>query len=301
MPDCVAAADGQECGTSRRANAYIKPSNILFARKATPRSQIGPGTGAAPAPSARDKERGPVHPGTPEFMIPSSRDDSLSVTIFDIYSLGCVIFEMLTGRRGGGVEEAQVTADSVRERSRSPPSLEGVLWKMLRKRPGQRRKTWQIPTSVRPISPVQYGLLGVLFDEAIAATTGAVGPSGEPGWRSPHPDPDYERDGRRASIVQPTPQASAQANRNSPENPSATVPPERVSQAVSPFAPPHVPPAHGRTRGCAHLFGEDEEEIESPIPPRPCRPRHTRDGPAPAPLPTRAEPQPPCRGDCDGT
>ena len=294
------AADGLEVLHHLGAvHRNIKPSNILFARNGDAKIADW---GLAQVPRRRSvrpetEERGPVHPGTPEYMSP---EQSLTTAYLspssDIYSLGCVIFEMLSGRLW---QEAQVTVDSVRElRPEVPPSLEGVLWKMLRKRPGQRKEDMADPNKrYVTISPVQYGLLGVLFDEAIAATN-----LGQ--WARAENlleeilirDPDYERDGRRASIVQANAHRHlAQAEQELAREP---IPPRYQPDAgparpVSPFAPPHVPPAHATyPADVPDLFGEDEEEIESPIPPRPMQAGVTQEmAPPPAPLPSRAEPQ----------
>lgn len=183
----------------------VKPSNILF--DADGLAKIAD-WGLAQVPRRRsirqDAEgHGPMHPGTPEYMSP---EQALTTTFLtpssDVYGLGCVLFEMLSGRLW---QEAMVTVESVRElRPEVPPGLEGVLWKMLRKRPGQSRSDASDPNKrYVTMDAAEVGLVGVLFDEALSAANLSD-------WARAETlldqvllrVPDYERDGRRASIVQ---------------------------------------------------------------------------------------------------
>ena len=283
----------------------VKPSNILF--DSNGEAMIADWS-LAQVPRRRSvrteaDERGPVHPGTPEYM---STEQSLTTTFLtpssDVYSLGCVLFEMLTGRLW---QEAKVTVDSVRElRPEVPPSLEGVLWKMLRKKPGQRKEDATDPNKrYVTIGPVQYGLMGVLFDEAIeAANLGQWGHVASLLEEIVVRDADYERDGRRASIVQANARRHLERAEQMPTQapvrepiPPRYQPDPAVSRPASPFAPPRVPPSREvRHADVPAPFDEDEDEddIGTPIPPRPMQAGVTQEMPLPpAPAPSRPAPQ----------
>ena len=269
------AADGLE--VLHRLGAVhrnLKPSNILF--DSNGEAKIAD-WGLAQVPRRRSvrteaDDRGLTHPGTPEYMSPEQALTTAYLTpSSDIYSLGSVVFEMLTGRLW---QEAKVTVDSVRElRPEVPPSLEGVLWKMLRKRPGQRKEDMADANKrYVTISPVQYGLMGILFDEAIDASN-----LGQ--WARAESlleeilirDPDFEREGRRASIVQAN--VRRHLERLEPVRVSEPVPPRYQPevdppQPVSPFAPPRVPPSRDRIQqDVSELFGEDVPETPVVHPP----------------------------------
>lgn len=79
----------------------IKPANILLAAGGKPK--IGD-LGLAQLPTGMSKGRsiggsiGAVHPGTPEYMSPEHGSPQALLPTSDIYSLGAVFFEMVTGQ-----------------------------------------------------------------------------------------------------------------------------------------------------------------------------------------------------------
>jgi serine/threonine protein kinase len=124
----------------------VKPSNVILTREDhVYLTDFGLAKRAATAPglTAVDQMRGTVDYVAPE-LIEGSEPDARS----DVYSLGCVLFEMLTGeppfagQRGGMAKMwAQVNAEppSVRERRGDvPPALEQAMRRAMAKPPEMR-------------------------------------------------------------------------------------------------------------------------------------------------------------------
>ncbi len=237
------AAEGLE-GLHRISAIHrnIKPSNILFDADGVAKvadwglAQVPKRKSVQPEAAARAAS----HPGTPEYMSPEQALTTVYLTpSSDVYSLGCVLFEMLTGRLW---QDAMVMVESARElRPEVSPSLEGVLWKMLRKKPGQQRADAADPNKrYLTMDPVRMGLIGILFDEALNAANVAQ-------WEKAEElldqvllrVPDYERDGRRASIVQANVRRHlAQARLKAKAGDEAPLPPPpKYVKPIEPAAP----------------------------------------------------------------
>lgn len=76
----------------------IKPSNILFT--ADGRAKLADFGLAQTTESGRSLGAGRAHPGTPGYMCPEqARETGYLLPSCDLYALGCVLFEMLTGRK----------------------------------------------------------------------------------------------------------------------------------------------------------------------------------------------------------
>jgi len=80
----------------------------------------------------------PSHPGTPEYMSPEQEATSGFLTVSsDVYSLGCVLFELLTGRLW---KQAMAEVEDVRDlRPKVPEGVAVVLARMLRDQPGRKK------------------------------------------------------------------------------------------------------------------------------------------------------------------
>lgn len=77
----------------------VKPSNVLFdARGVAHLADFG--LAQLAGVSGRSQLRGGQHPGTPMYMAPEQEASPRALTpAADLYALGCVLFEMLTGKR----------------------------------------------------------------------------------------------------------------------------------------------------------------------------------------------------------
>ena len=105
----------------------IKPSNIVLTGQGQPKlSDFG--LAQLHGESLRSLGKGARHPGTPAYMSPEQETSSGYLRpSSDIYSLGCVLFEMLTGKVYKRVEESRPG----RWRPEVPGWLDEVLARML--------------------------------------------------------------------------------------------------------------------------------------------------------------------------
>ena len=145
---CARALDaGWKSGLIHRD---IKPSNILL--DAEDRVMVADfGLAKSIAPSDQEKTQGGKVVGTPQYMSPEQARGEKVDSRSDIYSLGIVLFEMLTGARPFGgdtpfaVVEQQLNAPLPPLRSRFPDLPEGVVnlceW-MAEKKPAARPESY---------------------------------------------------------------------------------------------------------------------------------------------------------------
>jgi len=116
----------------------VKPSNILLDQEG--RAKVAD-LGLAQVPgglSERSLGLGRPHPGTLLYMSPEQETTTAYLMpSSDIYSLGCVLFEMLTGQLW---KHAMLKVEGARElRPELPAWLEEVLQRMLRREPAQEK------------------------------------------------------------------------------------------------------------------------------------------------------------------
>jgi len=124
----------------------IKPGNILFSNGRAVLSDFGLATAFASAEEQELTQSGMVL-GTPSYMSPEQALGKEADTRSDLYSLGCVVYEMLAGDppfRGSNVQAvlARHVSDAVPPvrsvRSELPPGVDRTLRKALAKVPADR-------------------------------------------------------------------------------------------------------------------------------------------------------------------
>jgi len=113
----------------------IKPSNVLFDEQG--RAHLADfGLAQLAGMSGRSQLRGGQHPGSPMYMAPEqSRGPDMLLPAADLYALGCVLFEMLTGKRYKRVRPGTQANSLGRE---VPGWLDGILARALAEDPWDR-------------------------------------------------------------------------------------------------------------------------------------------------------------------
>jgi dipeptidyl aminopeptidase/acylaminoacyl peptidase len=109
----------------------LKPGNILVTKQGVKLVDFGLARIESPDATATM-----AVVGTPTYMSPEQWDGKPSDARSDIYSLGCVLYEMLTGKRVPQQERQTV----------NPPAVESVVATCLKKEPEER---WQSARDVR--------------------------------------------------------------------------------------------------------------------------------------------------------
>ncbi len=159
----------------------LKPGNILVTKQGIKLLDFGL---ARMAPGENDPtltHAGDVM-GTPAYMAPEQREGKPGDARSDIYAFGCVLYEMLTGKRAAQ-ERTPV----------EPTALEGVLGTCLEKDPEDR---WQSARDMKralalPAMPAQAPSVRAGFNKLPWAVAAALGLAlivlGTLLWRSSHP------------------------------------------------------------------------------------------------------------------
>ncbi len=113
----------------------MKPSNVLFDQEG--RAYVADfGLAQLSGMSSRSVGAGRPHPGTPMYMAPEQvRSPEPLTPAADVYALGCMLFEMLTGKRYKRVRPGT----RVRElRTDVPQWLDEVVWRCVQEDPWDR-------------------------------------------------------------------------------------------------------------------------------------------------------------------
>lgn len=124
--------------------------------------------------------------GTPRYMSPEQFSDAASVTAAsDLYSLGCVLFEMLTGQPPFPIPNNQYPALLTAHTHRRPPDIRSfrsdiseplsfVIMRMLEKDPGKRQSASEFAELLTGRKKVRQ-VVNVQIGESDSADTGTQG------------------------------------------------------------------------------------------------------------------------------
>jgi hypothetical protein len=148
----------------------LKPANILFDEFDRPRvADLGL---AVPVRGGDDEDRAGA--GTPAYMAPEQLDGDVTVAT-DVYGLGAILYELLTGRPPHAASTLTATLDQVRDGDPVPPAaldprvdpdLDAICRKCLARDPARRyasaadlaedlrRFRQGRPTAARPLGPL---------------------------------------------------------------------------------------------------------------------------------------------------
>jgi predicted ATPase/serine/threonine protein kinase/Tfp pilus assembly protein PilF len=111
----------------------LKPANIFLTRSGAKvldfgLARIGDATGASPTPTGRSWQEQPTRPGTVmgtlHYMSPEQVRGEPVDARADLFSLGVVLYEMVTGRHPFAASTAGLVADAILNRDPVPPDIE---------------------------------------------------------------------------------------------------------------------------------------------------------------------------------
>ena len=137
----------------------LKPGNVMLTKSGAKLMDFGLArvAGLATAPGALAESPTLSRPltaegsivGTFQYMAPEQLEGNEADARADIWALGCVLYEMVTGQRAfGGKSQASLISAIMKDKPRpiaelsplSPPALERLVWQCLAKDPDER---WQ--------------------------------------------------------------------------------------------------------------------------------------------------------------
>jgi eukaryotic-like serine/threonine-protein kinase len=106
----------------------LKPGNVLMTKDGHAHL-MDFGISRAPITGGAGDGAGPAFGGTPEYMAPEQAEGSQADVRSDIYAVGCVLYEMLTGSPPIVGESPEAT---MRKKIQEEPQLRDPLWEALR-------------------------------------------------------------------------------------------------------------------------------------------------------------------------
>ncbi|MGH7669433.1 MAG: protein kinase domain-containing protein, partial [Gemmatimonadaceae bacterium] len=132
----------------------IKPENILLHEGHALVADFGIGKAAAVADDGPMNTQTGIVMGTPAYMSPEQALGDSVDGRSDLYSLGCVLFEMLSGDRPRGYRFAAQLDTASLSKGSVPASMHGVLRQLLAIDPAQRVNTGaELVALLRQIAP----------------------------------------------------------------------------------------------------------------------------------------------------
>ena len=182
--------------------------------------------------------------GTPEYMAPEQVAGDAVDGRTDVYALGCVLYEMLTGTRAfDGPSSVVVMGKQLRDTPRAPrvqagdrsipPGLDAIVMRAMKKLPAARFASAEAlceALAETTAAPARRSASVRRFMSAAAITLAMVAAAaGSAQWARAH----------AAALDVPLPSASSPATATSP----TTAPPTATLAAAAPITPPAASPA----------------------------------------------------------
>jgi serine/threonine protein kinase len=245
----------------------LKPSNIIIActRKGSDLAKVVDfGIAKATGEEQQQLTRTGFVIGTPEYMSPEQLIGDPVDPRSDIYSLGCILYEMLVGEHAFGGAAAQVitrrlTEPPPRPRAKNPQipkPLDEIVVRALGRAPEERFQTVEALRDALLLAPAQPVSTG---PRRIAAWLGLGAPRSEPRAEpvtpgAPHPSPAAVSAGHAVRQPHLTPGGGPTEGAEPPPAPVSLIPPP-----VTPGPSPSLPGA--------------EPEIVAPASPVPAEPQ----------------------------
>jgi serine/threonine-protein kinase len=211
-------------------HADVKPQNILVA-KADVVKVTDFGIAQALSDTTGPGERASVVWGSPHYFAPEQARGERPTPSSDVYSIGIVMFEMLTGRLPYvGTNQQELAMAHIRERvplvtefnPNVPEALAQVIYKVMSKEPAARYR-------------IADQLGHVLAEYRDRGRAGTIGVSQPPQPSAPLPGQPAAQPPRQPSVV---PQPPIPFSQQQPAAPQQQLP---FSQAQPPVQPPQTP------------------------------------------------------------
>jgi serine/threonine-protein kinase len=166
----------------------LKPANVLVTKQGIKLLDFGLARMARGENDLTLTHLGDVI-GTPAYMAPEQWEGKPGDARSDIYAFGCVLYEMLTGKRA---------AQDLSGLEAQPTAVESIVRTCLEKDPDDRwqsardiKRALALPVVPAPASPIRAGVRVALFQRAWMAVAGvmvlAFGVALWAPWRSTHP------------------------------------------------------------------------------------------------------------------